>query len=133
MKNSFRLLVIIFFACFFASCDPAHNIEFVNKKDSDVKVKINLDSQKNNFRLEQITDKDSAVYLLKRNDTANIYCGIGVWSKKEIETFVKGIKSVEIETKDVKTIYKSRKAITQLFEKNTKGIIFKAVIEINVK
>jgi len=133
MKNLLRLLLLIFFSNVLISCDPSQHISFINKTDSDVKIKINLDSKVKDFELYQNAENDSIVYNLKKNEIATIYYGIGTWSTKETAKFANSINNLEIETKDVKFIYKSKKAIKDVLDKNIKGILVKSLIEIKIE
>lgn len=133
MKNLLRLLLLIFFSNALISCDPSQHISFINKTDSDVKIKINLDPKVKDIQLYQNAENDSIVYNLKKSDTATIYCGIGTWSTNETVKFANSINNLEIETKDTKTIYKSKKAIKDILDKNIKGVLVKSLIEINIE
>lgn len=133
MKKIFQLLLLISFSNFLVSCDPSQHISFINKTDSDVKIKINLDPKVKDFELYQNTENDSIVYNLKKNDTATIYYGIGTWSTNETAKFANSINDFEIETKDTKTMYKSKKAIKDILDKNIKGILVKSLIEIKIE
>lgn len=59
--------------------------------------------------------------------------GIGNWSNNKIQATTNSIKTIEIETKDIKTIYKSKEVIHSILEKNVHGIISKGFIKINVE
>ena len=133
MKNLLRLLLLIFFSNVLISCDPSQHISFINKTDSDVKIKINLDPKVKDIQLYQNAENDSIVYNLKKSDTATLYCGIGTWSTNETVKFANSIKNIEIDTKDTKTIYKSKKAIKDILDKNIQGILVKSLIEINIE
>jgi len=133
MKNLLRLLLLIFFSNFLVSCDPSQHISFINKTDSDVKIKINLDPKVKDIQLYQNAENDSIVYNLKKNDTAIIYCGIGTWSTNETAKFANSINNLEIETKDTKTIYKSKKSIKDILDKNVQGVLVKSLIKINIE
>jgi hypothetical protein len=102
MKNILNLLFLIFFLQLFTSCDPPHYIDFINNTDSNVKIKINLKTEFENYDLKRISSGDSLVFNLKQKDTANLDFGIGTWSDKEIEELTKSIKNIEIETIDKK-------------------------------
>lgn len=132
MKTSFRLLSLPFFLILFASCDPSHDIFFKNKTASNVKVKINIEPKAIND-LKSIAINDSIVFNLAKDSIAMISFGIGNWSAKEIEIATKSIKTIEIETNDAKTIYKSKKAIHSVLDKNVHGVVFKGMIEINIE
>lgn len=133
MKNILNLLFLIFFLQLFTSCDPPHYIDFINKTDSNVKIKINLKTEFENYDLKRISSGDSLVFNLKQKDTANIDFGIGTWSDKEIEELTKSIKNIEIETIDKKTIYKSEKSMKNILQSNIHGFWFKTKIEIDVE
>lgn len=133
MKKIFQLLLLIFFSNFLVSCDPSQHISFINKTDSDVKIKITLDPKVKDSELYQNTENDSIVYNLKKSDTAIVYCGIGTWSTNETAKFANSINNLEIDTKDTKTIYKSKKAIKGIFDKNIRGILVKSLIEISIE
>lgn len=132
MNANIKLLPFLFLILF-ASCDPAHDILFINKMNTSVKVKINLDPKTDNYNLKRIAVGDSIVFDLKKDSVGYISFGIGNWSKKEIQEAANSIKVIEIETKDIKTIYKSKKAINAIFDENVKGTLFKSLIEINIK
>jgi hypothetical protein len=105
----------------------------VNKTDSDLTVKIILKPNAQNYRLERAAIKDSIVFKIKRDSIANIGFGIGVWSGKDIFEFVNSTKRIEFETKDIKTVYKSEKAMQDILSNNVKGIFVKNLIEIEIK
>jgi hypothetical protein len=133
MKSRFIKILILFLTSFLVSCDPIHNIDFVNKSNSEAKVKINLISKNENYDLKQNAIGDSIVFNLKKDSIANIYFGIGSWDKKEINELTKSIKSIEIETKDVTTIYKSQNSMNEILINNIEGIFMKTVIKIEIK
>lgn len=133
MRSFLKLLPLIFFIFIFTSCDPGQEINFVNKTDSDLTVKIILKPNAQNYRLERAAIKDSIVFDIKRDSIANIGFGIGVWSGKDIFDFVKSTKRIEFETKDIKTVYKSEKAIEDILSNNVKGVFVKNLIEIEIK
>ncbi len=133
MKNTLKLLFLILILQLFTSCDPPHYIDFINKTESNVKIKLNLKAKSENYDLERISNGDSIVFNLKQKDTANLDFGIGTWSDKEIEELTKSIKNIEIETIDKKTIYKTEKSIKNILETNRQGFWFKTKIEIEVE
>ena len=133
MKNIIKLFTLTFLLCFLVSCDPVHTIDFINKTDSNVKVKINLNPKVENYRLKEVSSGDSIVFNLKQKDSANIYFGIGTWSEGQIEELTNSISNIEIETKDIKTVYKTKKAIKNILENNTHGFWFKTLVEINIE
>lgn len=131
-KAFLKLLTFILLTFSLTSCDPSHEIFFTNKTASNVKVKINLKPEPN-YYFQQIAVKDSIVFHLPKDSVAQISFGIGNWSQKEIATAVNSIKTIEVETSDIKTIYKSKKAIQSVFEENVHGAVFKSLIEINIE
>lgn len=133
MKNTIKFSTITFLFFFLISCDPIHNIDFINKTDSDIKVKINLNPKVENYYLKNVSTGDSIIFNLNRKDTAEIYFGIGTWSDSEIDKLTNSINNIEIDTKDIKTIYKSKKAMINIFENNKHGFMFKTNIEIGIE
>ena len=130
----YKNIISIFIICIFlTSCDPPHFIDFVNKTNGNAKVKLKLNPKIENFDLNEIAIGDSIVFNLKQKDTANIHFGIGTWSDNEIKEAVKSIKSIEIETEDLKTVYKTEKSMYIILQNNTEGFIFKKRIEIEIK
>jgi len=76
---------------------------------------------------------DSIVFNLNKKETSRISFGIGQWSDSEIQNIVKSIKNIQIETNDVKIIYKNKNSIQNLFIKNREGLILQSKIEIEIK
>ncbi len=134
MRNLLKLLTLNFLLLFLISCDPPHNIDFINQTNSEVKIRIKINSkvEPNPFR-EDNNEGDSIVFNLKPKDTADIYFGIGTWSDRKVDEVVNSIEYIEVETKDVKTVYKTKKSITEVLKDNRKGIWWKTKIEIKVK
>ena len=83
--------------------------------------------------LKELAKGDSIVLNLKPNSTEYIYCGMGTWSESEVDNIAKGIKNIEIETKDIKTVYKRRNSIIEILKDNRKGFWWKTSVEIEVK
>ncbi len=133
MKNIIKFSILTFFLSFLVSCDPAQTISFINKTDSSIKVKINLNPKVEHYRLKEVSTGDSIIFNLKRKDTANIYFGIGTWSDSEIDELTNSINNIEFETKDIKTIYKSKKAMRTILENNKHGFWIKNDIEIGIE
>ena len=133
MKTFYRLFILLFFSFLFVSCDPAQNMHFINKTDSDAKVKIVLNPKFENYRLKELAKNDSIVFNIKEKDTANIYFGIGTWSDSEINEVTNSIENIEVESKDIKTMYKSKKSITEILKDNRKGFWWHTDIEIEIK
>lgn len=128
-----RKMVLLFvMANLLMGCDPIHYIEFVNNSNSAAKVKLYLDPKVENYDLKYSSEGDSIVFELKQKDTTRIDFGIGQWSDKEIETISKSIKSIEIETKDMKTFYKTKNAIKNILKENVAGIVVQSKIEIEI-
>ena len=132
MHIGLKVVSIVFLVNVLTSCDPVHNIEFINKSNSNIKVKLNLVSKNENYDLMQNAFGDSIVLHIKKDRIKHIDFGIGVWDEKEIMELTKSLKSIEIETKDIKTIYKSKNAMNGVLNNNSKGIIFKKNIEIEI-
>lgn len=133
MKNIFKLLTPIFFFTLLTSCDPSQDIHFVNKTDSNVKVKIILEPNTKGFHLKEVATKDSIVFNLMKDSIAEVDCGMGTWSQDEVIRFTNSVKSIEFDTKDITTIYKSKKAMKVILEENEKGLFFKSLIEVEIK
>ena len=115
------------------SCDPIHQIHFLNNSSEDSTIRLNLNPNTQDYELREMATGDSIVFNLKENGSANIGFGIGTWSDTEIENVSKSIKSIEIETKDIKTIYKSQYSIINILKKNRKGFLLKTQIELEVE
>jgi hypothetical protein len=133
MKNIFKLLGIAFFLTLLTSCDPSQDIRFVNKTDSNVMVKIILEPNAKDFRLKEVATKDSIVFNLRKDSIAEVDCGMGTWSEDEVIRFTNSVKSIEFDTKDIKTIYKSKRSMKAILEENEKGIFFRNLIEIEIQ
>ena len=133
MKTIIKRFLLAFLLLFLVSCDPAHDIEFTNNTNSVAKVKFKLNPKFKNYRLSESITGDSIVLNLKPKDTENLYFGIGVWDDKEIDQLCNSIISLEIENNDVKTVYKSKKIIKNIFENNQEGFWWKTRIAIKVE
>ena len=133
MKIKSKLITVIFLAFLVTSCDPIHYINFINNTDSTAKIKSNLNPKIENYDLQQIATGDSIVFYLKQKDTARIDFGIGNWSDKEINELTESIKSIEIETQEINTIYKTQKAMNNILENNRNGFVFRSEIKIELK
>jgi hypothetical protein len=133
MKHIFKLTTLFFVSFLLFSCDPSRNINFVNETEAPVKIKFILSSNKTSQSLAEIAKGDSIVLNLKPKSTEYLYCGMGTWSESELDNIVKGIENIEIETKDIKTIYKSRISITEILKDNRKGWWWKTSVEIEVE
>lgn len=115
------------------SCDPPHTIDFINRTESLIKIKIKVGANNTSESLKQVSVDNSVVFAIAPNGTKSLYCGMGTWSDKEVDEEAKCIENIEIETKDIKTIYKSTKSITEILKDNRKGWWWKTKIEIEVK
>ena len=133
MKKIKNILILIISSQLLMSCDPPHFINFINKTDSNVKVKFNLNPKVENYDLERITTNDSIVFNIKPKDTANLHFGIGSWSDKQIEELTSSINNIEIETQNIKTIYKTKKSMDDILKENRHGFWFKTKIEIYIE
>lgn len=132
MKLRFALILLT--ATLLTSCDPPHYIIFVNNTMNDSKVKFIVKPDAiNDFAPYQEITGDSIVFNLKQKDTADLGFGIGTWSDYEINTIANSIKSLEIETHEIKTIYKTPSAIKNLLKDNLKGLVWKTEIAIEIE
>jgi hypothetical protein len=117
------LLFFVLFICL--SCDPPHYIEFINNGNSELNVKLEIDSTITNYDLEyiEIRKRHLINLVIKKKDTAELHFGIGTWSDSEIEKLANSLKKITIENSDFKTIYKSKKQIGKFLKLNRKGKI----------
>jgi ASC-1-like (ASCH) protein len=127
-----KLYFILFLCCLFlTSCDPSQGILFTNKSESNVKVKLIINSSVKNEQLDKMKKGDSIVFNLVPHNPdekgGHIYFGRGRWNDQEITKVSKSIKSIEIENDNYRIIYKSQKAIRNLLKDNYKGIIMKSL------
>ena len=129
----YRLSILLFFSFLFVSCDPAQNMYFINKTDSDAKVKIVLNHKIENNRLKEIAKNDSIVFSIKEKDSANIYFGMGTWDGNEVELVANSIKNLSVETSEIVTIYKSKESIVKFFEKGKEGFWWKTRIVVEIE
>jgi len=117
-----KALFVLPLALLIVSCDPPHFINFINNTKADAKVKIKLRDKVEESALSEIATGDSIVFNLRSKDTANINFGIGTWGNEGIREIVKDIKTLEIETSKIKTVYKTQESINNLLIKNKKRI-----------
>lgn len=117
------------------SCDPTHYINFVNETKTDIKVKFKLTESEKNYshKISEVVSGDSIVFIVKQDSLYNLHFGIGNWSESTIDKFVNTLKYLEIDKGEVKTIYKTQKAIKNLLMENRSGFFFKTKIEIKLK
>ena len=132
-KTALKIFCVSIFTVSLFSCDPPHAIFFSNDSNSNVKVVLNLNPKIENYHLRELAVGDSIVLDLKNEGISMIEFGIGQWSDKEIGNIANSIRSIQIETKDVKTIYKTNNSIQSLFIKNRKGYIMRSEIQIEIK
>ncbi|MCD0472958.1 hypothetical protein LPB87_00970 [Flavobacterium sp. EDS] len=130
-----KSIILLFFCLLLTSCDPIRNLNFINKTDSDVKIKINLNPEAKSYTSSVIKDKsngDSIVFNLKQNNTIGIFFGVGVWSDPVIEEFANSVYNIEFDTKDVKTIYKTPESVKKLLKDNKHGFLHKHRVDIDI-
>jgi hypothetical protein len=133
MRNILKLSTLSFLLLFLVGCDPSRNIEFINRTESPIKIKIKVGTNNTSESLKEASVGDSIVFKIAPNGTQNLYCGMGTWSENEVNEKAKCIENIEIETKDIKTIYKSTNSITKILKDNRKGLWWKTKIEIEVE
>ncbi|MEN2489943.1 hypothetical protein AAYQ05_19225 [Flavobacterium sp. B11] len=133
-----KLYFTLFLCCAMTltSCDPSQGILFTNKGESNVKVKLIINSQFKNDQLDEMKKGDSIVFnLIPHNpeeEDGYIYFGRGRWNDENISEISKSIKSIEIENENYKIVIKSQQAMHKLLKENYKGIIMKSLnIEID--
>lgn len=135
MKN-IKILLLVLIALFLTSCDPIHRIDFINNLDSNTTIKIVLNSNIKNSYLDELRKGDSIILDLKSNgnkeNKAEIPFARGFLSDYRINEISKSIKSIEIENKEAKIIYKSPNEIKDLLFENQKGVFFKTSITIKI-
>ncbi len=133
-KLIFLILFILGFL--FMSCDPAHNLNFINNGSIATKVKIKIDPQTEEYGLNEYKNGDSIVFNLKpaltKDNQFQMFFGIGTWHEKEVIEISKSIKSIEIENINYKIVYKSQAAIAKILQQNVKGSWMKTEIDINI-
>lgn len=132
MNCKSTIALMLFSAFLLESCDPVFSLQFINKTNGPAKVKFLMDS-KNKIRcFQQVSVGDSIVLNLKGKDSISIIqCDIGTWSDDKIVELAKSIKSLEIETTEIKTVFKTSKSIEDILKNNTEGVLnTEIVIEI---
>ncbi|MFD2939824.1 hypothetical protein [Flavobacterium notoginsengisoli] len=126
-----NLLFLFLFTFLLTSCDPSQGILFTNKGESNVKVKLIINSAVKNDQLDEMKKGDSIVFKLiphnPEETEGHIYFGRGRWNDENISEISKSIKSIEIENDNYKIGYKSQPAIRNLLKENYKGIIMKSL------
>ena len=129
-----KSLILLFSCLLLISCDPVRDITFMNKTDSDIKIKIKLNPEAKNYTSDVLKDKsngDSIIFNLKKNNTEGIFFGVGVWSDPVIDEFSNSIYNIEFDTKNTKTIYKTPEAVKKLLKDNRHGL-HKNQVDINI-
>ncbi|MTH17209.1 hypothetical protein [Flavobacterium sp. LC2016-01] len=128
-KINFLLLFLTSFLLI--SCDPSQGIRFTNKGESNVKVKLIINSEVKNDTFDEMKKGDSIVFnLIPHNPEEKegyIFFGRGRWNDENIAEITKSIKSIEIENDNYTIIYKSQEAMNSLLKDNYKGIIMKSL------
>lgn len=130
-----KLLILLFSCLLLTSCDPVRNISFMNKTDSNVKVKINLNPEVENYTsniLKSKSNGDSIVFNLKQKNTVKISFGAGVWSDPIIDDFSNSVHTIEFDTKNIKTIYKTPESVKKLLKDNKHGVLHKHRVDIAI-
>ena len=126
-----HFLFLFLTAFLLTSCDPSQGILFTNKGESNVKVKLLVNSKVKNDQIDEIKKGDSIVFnLIPHNPDEKqgyIYFGRGRWSDEQIIGITKSIKSITIENDNYKIVYKSPQAIHDLLKENYNGIIMKSL------
>ena len=126
-----NFLFLFLTAFLLISCDPSQGILFTNKGESNVKVKVIINSKVKNDQLDEMKKGDSIVFnLIPHNPDekqGHIYFGRGRWDDEKIIEITKSIKSIEIENDNYKIVYKSQQAINNLLKENYNGIIMKSL------
>lgn len=133
MNNKIKIFPLTFLLVFLVSCDPAHDIVFINKTNSVARVIFKINPKFKNYHLSESIIGDSIVLNLKPKDIENLYFGIGVWDDKEIDQLCNSIISLEIVNIDLKTVYKSKKKIKNILENNQEGFWWKTRIAIDIE
>lgn len=129
-------LLLFFSAFILTSCDPAHNINFINNGTSIVKVKLKIDPKTEEYGLNEHKKGDSIILILKpglkESDQGTIFFGMGTWSDTNIKELCKSVKSIEIENPNYKIIYKSQYSIAKVLSQNRKGYWMRTDIDFNI-
>lgn len=75
-KQNFIYISLILF---FTSCDPPHDLIFINNSQSvaTIKIDINTTNKFNKFRYFDELKSGSLIYKIKPTDTTTIFFGIG--------------------------------------------------------
>lgn len=126
-----NFLFLFLTAFLLISCDPSQGILFTNKSETNVKVKLLINSKVKNDKFDEMKNGDSIVFnLIPHNPEeklGHIYFGRGRWDDENIIEISKSIKSIEIENDNYKIVYKSQQAINTLLKENYNGIIMKSL------
>lgn len=129
-----NFLILFIATLLLTSCDPAHNINFINNGTNIVKVKLKVDSKTEEYGLNEYKKGDSIVLTLKpgltETDQGTMFFGMGTWSDSNINEISKSIKSIEIENANYKVVYKSEYSIKKVLLQNRKGYWMRTDIDI---
>ncbi|MBB4803474.1 hypothetical protein HNP37_003549 [Flavobacterium nitrogenifigens] len=129
-------LLLLFSVFILTSCDPAHNINFINNGSTAVKVTLKIDPKTEDYHLNQYKTGDSIVFNLKpaltEDNQYQMSFGIGTWHEKEMIEVSNSIKSIEIENINYKIIYKSQYSIAKVLSQNRKGYWMRTDIDFNI-
>lgn len=115
-----KIVKYFFLFLLLASCDPPHNLVFINKSNSIAEIKIEIDStiEYNEFRNFDELKADTLVYKIQPKDTCTLFFGIGTWSDDEVKNLAKSMKKLLIGNNDYQTIYKTKDRIEQILLEN---------------
>ena len=131
MKAS-TYITALFILISLTSCDPSQNINLVNNTDSEVYFKLKIEHDTKNYELKQLSQGDSIVVNVGSKKNEMLSFGIGDWSGNTVGELANSIKSFEIKTKDITTIYHSKSSIEKILKDNREGLFLKTMIEIQV-
>lgn len=131
MKSLKNLLAVFILICL-TSCDPSQNINLVNNTDSEVYFKLKIEHDTKNYELKQLSQGDSIVVNVGSKKNEMLSFAIGDWSGNTVVELANSIKSFEIKTKDITTIYHSKSSIEKILKDNREGLFLKTMIEIEV-
>ena len=132
-----KTLFILFTAMLLVSCDPVHYIDFRNftQEEAVVTIRLKPDADKEIYRSskdEYPIEGDSIVLHIPKKESKSLFFGMGTWGD-EGASVAGTIKTLEIETSEIKTVYKTEKVIEDVFKDNLKGIWFKSEIRIDIE
>jgi coenzyme F420-reducing hydrogenase delta subunit len=85
-----------------------------------------------NYDLQELLKGDSIVVVVGPKKSETLDFGMGDWSGNTVDELATSIKSFEIQTKDITTIYHSKASIQKVLKDNRKGFFIKNEIDIKV-